>query len=307
MRWRGWVAAIGLGVAGVIGAGCSRDAEPATVDHAEIEPVVRTTFYPTTYFAGRIAGGLVEIECLLPAGEDPIFWAPGPEVIASYQRARLVIVNGAELEKWVATAPLPRARVVNSSSDLGVELITIRGSTHSHGPAGAHLHDGIDGHTWVDPLLAAQQTNAIAAAMARAFPEHADAFSANRDALVQELRLLDAQLGGLETDGVSLIASHPAYNYLSRRHGWGVESLDLDPGGPLDDAALASIASLVEPGTRGVVLWESAPRPATVERLDGAGVRSVVFSPAENPGEGEGDYLEIMRGNFARLREALGG
>eukprot|EP00913_Durusdinium_trenchii_P006335 g5947.t1 len=253
-----------------------------------------------------LAAGLAwGVQCPLPASEDPIFWAPGPEVIAAYQRARLVIVNGAELEKWVATAPLPRARVVDAGADLGVELITIKGATHSHGPAGEHSHDGIDGHTWVDPLLAAEQTGAIAAAMARAFPEHADAFETNRDALVQELRLLDAQLGGLETDGVSLIASHPAYNYLSRRHGWGIESLDLDPGAALLDADLDSITGLVRPGTRGVVLWESAPRPASVERLDGAGVRSVVFSPAENPGEGEGDYLEIMRGNIDRLRDAL--
>ncbi len=307
MRLGGLVVAVGLGVLGALGAGCSQEADPAGVDHADVEPVVLTTFYPTTYFAQRIAGGLVEVRCPLPAGRDPIFWAPEPGVIASYQRARLVIVNGAELEKWVGTAPLPRARVVDSCSDLGVELITIDGSTHSHGPAGAHSHDGIDGHTWVDPLLAAQQSKAIAAAMSRAFPEHADAFETSRDALIQDLRLLDAKLGELETDGVSLIASHPAYNYLSRRHGWGIRSLDLDPGEPLDDAALASIASLVEPGTRGVVLWESAPLAATADTLKRAGVRSVVFSPAENPGADEGDYLEIMRGNIRRLREALGG
>ncbi len=311
MRLFVWIAAVGvLGAVAFVG-GCSRGDGAGARAGVELDPVVRTSMYPVTYFARRIAGGLVRVECPLPAGEDPIFWSPTAEVIAQYQRAQLVVFNGAGLERWVAAAALPRSRVVEASAGLSEGFIEIKGSTHSHGPKGAHSHAGVDGHTWMDPVLAIEQSRAIEAAMNRAFPEHGDVFSANLDGLVEDLGLLDVRFAGLETGGASLIASHPAYNYLSRRYSWNIQSLDLDPGAAMTDQQLDAVRSMVKAGTRGVVLWESEPTDATVEALTGAGLASAVFSPAENPGrdEGgdEGDYLAIMRGNIERLRTALGG
>ncbi|MFI4897391.1 MAG: metal ABC transporter substrate-binding protein [Phycisphaerales bacterium JB059] len=292
---------------GLLVSGCAESADPVEASPGEAERVVMTTFHPTTWITERLAGGLVEVECPLPEGEDPIFWRPSAEVIRRYQEADLIVVNGAELEKWVATAALPRSRVVDSCDELSVELITIESSTHSHGPAGEHSHDGIDGHTWVDPLLAVEQAERITEAMSEAFPEHTEAFETNLATLRDELRLLDAQLSEIDPAGVSLIASHPAYNYLSRRHGWEVESLDLDPEGELTDEDVMDVAAHVRPGTRGVLLWEGPPLQASAERLEQAGITSVVFSPAENPGEGEGDYLSSMQENIQRLRAGVGG
>ena len=34
------------------------------------------------------------------------------------------------------------------------EFLVVKGVTHSHGAGGAHTHDGVDGHTWMDPILA---------------------------------------------------------------------------------------------------------------------------------------------------------
>ena len=35
--------------------------------------------YPLAYFAERLGGDDVEVVLPVPAGEDPAFWAPGPE------------------------------------------------------------------------------------------------------------------------------------------------------------------------------------------------------------------------------------
>lgn len=302
LRWWIAVAALLLG-----GFGCSERAEPR--GEAAPDLVVRTTFYPTTYLAQRIGGGLIEIECPLPEGEDPATWSPSPEEIGLYQRARLVVVNGAGLERWAASAALPRSRVVDTSAGLTEQLIELETASHSHGPRGAHSHGGVDGHTWMDPALAIEQGRAILDGLSRAFPEHADAFGANFDGLAEDLGLLDAQLGAIDSSGVSMIARRPAYRYLARRYGWTIQNLDLDPETELAESDIVMIVSMIAPGDRGVVLWESAPLAGTVAMLEAVGLRSVVYSPAENPGPvaGEGDYLTIMRGNIERLSAALGG
>ena len=115
---------------------------------------VYTTFYPTTYFTQRIGGSHVEVTCPLPDDADPIFWQPDRNTIMAYQKAALIILNGADFEKWALTASLPTGRIVDTARNFTDQFITYESVTHSHGPGGDHTHEGIDGHTWIDPTLA---------------------------------------------------------------------------------------------------------------------------------------------------------
>lgn len=278
---------------------------------------VLTTFYPTTYFAQRIAGDLanhgVEVACPVPEGEDPIFWQPTAEQVGEYQRADLIVLNGAGFERWAANAALPSSRVVDTAAGFAAEFIIIQGKTHSHGTAGSHNHEGLDGHTWLDPRNAAQQSLAIANALVTLMPEHRQVFENNAARLTADLTLLGDELSGLGdlVNGVQLLASHPAYNYISRRFDWGITSFDLDPGDTISAQQLAEIQTAQNDrgGGRTVMLWESEPADAAIATLDSIGVRSVVFSPAEmiDPTQLESgeDYLSLMRGNIERLRVAL--
>ncbi len=301
-------------------ASCSEQAPPPT-QTAPAEPAaenedVLVTFYPTRYFAERIAGPHATIKLPLPVAEDPIFWQPDPDTIAQYQSARLVILNGAEFEKWALTAPLPRSRVVNTAIDFRDEWIEFEHAvSHSHGPSGEHSHAGIDGHTWLDPLLAIKQARDIERALTDAFPLKADTFAINLMSLESDLRRINDRLVELTPDvgRVRLLASHPAYNYLAQRYGWEIINLDLDPEAPLSEEGVGDILRAAgDDAARPIVLlWESEPRRATRAMLDAAGVTSVLFSPAENPTPDElellGDYMQIMRSNVDRLRNALDG
>lgn len=291
--------------------GCEK--QPAALAPAALDDAVLTTFYPTHYFADRIAGGLVPVRCPLPEGEDPIFWQPDAATLAQYQNARLVITNGAEFEKWVAGAALPRARTAKSLSDKDLERtggpITMESTSHSHGPAGEHTHEGLDGHTWVSPAIAMEQAQNIAEAMKAAWPQHAEAFDANLDALIEELEMLHQSLYDLSArvKEHQLIASHPAYNYLARDMGWDVHNLDLDPESDDADAIVAEVRAALRGDKPAILLWEGEPADAIRAALaDQLGVASVLFSPAEAPPD-DGDYMDTMRANFDRLREALGG
>ena len=77
--------------------GCGSDEpdQPAQAKKDTSENVVLTTFYPTAYFARRISGGLVPVDCPVPEGEDPIFWQPERSVLERYRNAKLIVLNGA--------------------------------------------------------------------------------------------------------------------------------------------------------------------------------------------------------------------
>lgn len=304
--------ALSLGLTTTLGIlGCKQEnpAAPASAEASVAEEAVLTSFYPTAYFARRIAGGLVTVDCPVPEGEDPIFWQPPRPALERYQGARLIVLNGAEFEKWASTASLPASRVVRSAEGFRDRYVTFdTGITHSHGPAGEHSHEGIDGHTWLDPINAIEQSRAIAEGMKRAWPEHAQAFDANLALLVSDLTALDASFKALtpKLEGVRLIASHPAYNYLAKRYGWSITNLDLDPEAGLTAEAMEEIAEAIGSHEgQAVLLWESAPSESGFE----APCPSIVFSPAElaatGSNEPEEDYLDIMRGNLSRLESAL--
>ena len=336
------VLALGLPLTVLPISGCG--VESSTTIPTSTQNVVLTTFYPTQYFAERISGGLVPVRCLLPADEDPIFWKPDADTIGQYQNAKLIITNGAEFEKWVAGAALPRGRTVASLSNDALQqaggAITMEGTTHSHGPAGEHTHEGVDGHTWVSPKLAIIQARRIAEAMSNAWPEHAKAFEANLAPLVEDLEMLQTSIEDL-TAAVKdhrVLASHPAYNYLARDLGWDVHNLDLDPESEDTRAVVDSVHDTLhsdedhhhEHGddhghdeaaygeseadhehTHGdkpvILLWEGEPTDAIRNALrDELGVTSVLFSPAEGVPD-EGDYMDVMRANLDRLRQAVGG
>ena len=295
----------------VLVAACGEDTAPPAGGGGK--PVVYTTFYPTTYFTERIVGDLAEVVCPLPEGADPIFWLPEAEQVLAYQGADLVVVNGADFEKWVGKVSLREDRVVDTAKGFEADFLLFENvTTHSHGPSGEHTHKGVDGHTWLDPIHAKAQAAAILAALTRLLPDHEKELRTRFDALAADLMGLNAALEALKASyrGESILASHPAYNYLAKRYDLSIQNLDLDPEAPPDEQPLAEIRAAAEMSGARFLLWESAPAAGVAEKIASeTGLESVVFSPCELPSAadiaGEGDYLAMMKANIEKLRPVL--
>jgi len=288
------------------------DGVPAP-DSENRSPVIYTTFYPTTYFAETIAMGKVEVVNACPDDEDAIFWMPDRKTLEAYQKADLIIINGAGFEKWVSRASLPQERLVDSAKALPEPLIRYeKATTHSHGPAGAHAHTGIDGHTWVDPVTALIQSEIIYAAMLTAFPEHRDSFWRGFTKLKEELEALHREFKAI-SDASSrppLLASHPAYNYIARRYDWHIQNLDLGPESLLSEAQIDDIASTLQTFPAKVLIWESEPSEDVRQQVAAAlGLKSVVFSPCELLSARELadglNYATVMKTNCNVMRSVL--
>ena len=124
--------------------------------------------YPLQYFAERIAGEHATVVFPAPTQVDPAFWMPEPSAIAAYQRADVILLNGANYAKWLSKVTLPYARSVDTSVGFQDRYIRITDAvTHMHGPTGAHTHADYAFTTWLDFALATQQAQAISEALSR--------------------------------------------------------------------------------------------------------------------------------------------
>jgi zinc transport system substrate-binding protein len=293
--------------------GCSRREQVPSSDHLATRPVIYTTFYPTFYFAKVIGGDAVEVVNPCPCDEDPPFWAPAARVIADYQRADMVIIQGAGYEKWIDTVSLPENCLVDSTKALHDDLIHYpEAVTHSHGPAGAHSHAGVDANTWLDPINARAQAATIKAAMEAAFPKLKETFERGFAELDGQLQALDRELAELSNthQGLSLACAHPTYGYLARRYGWNVVTFILDPTKPLDADVVRQIKDKLAGRNVKHMLWESEPADAVRAQIQRElELGSIVFNPCEalTPADLDSgaNYVSVMKRNIADLKRLL--
>lgn len=273
------------------------------------KPVVFTTFYPTTYFVERIAGDEVDLQCPLPEGEDPIFWMPSSEVIQAYQQADMIVINGADFEKWITKVSLPSSKLVNISRPFEADfLFTKKSVSHSHGPGGDHSHQEMDGHTWMDPMLAKAQAGEIYNALLRWLPESQAELDRGLAGLSTDLDALHHRLAKLSEalKDEHLIAAQPMYNYLKQRYDWKLSSLDLNPSVLPDAKTQEYIASLLEGWPTRIILWVSPPVPEVARLFEKKyQLKNVVFSPCGTRPEAGMDYLSVWNENIQHLEQAL--
>jgi zinc transport system substrate-binding protein len=292
----------------LIGCGGGNPGAPIEiVEEPTRELVIYTVNYPLAYFAERIGNDLVEVHFPAPANEDPAFWSPDADTIAAFQGADLILLNGAGYAKWAERAALPSSRVVNTSEGIADRFLPLEDTvTHSHGPEGEHEHGGYAFTTWLDPELATQQAQTIAAAIALQRPEQESSIQRRMDSLKRDLVDLDSRLGvAAETLGNEpLLFSHPVYQYLMSRYGLNAVEVHWEPDETPDGHAWDHLGELQKSHPAKWMLWEGEPLEETVADLETIGISSAVFNPCGNRPD-EGDYLTVMATNAAALESMV--
>ncbi len=293
----------------------------AAVDSASLAPrlVVVATSWPTAWLADQLAGESIELEVLAdPAGAGSGFSPSGDDVLR-LQEADLVLAHGLGLEPWLATASVPRQRLVWTTE--GISALTVPGPVHSHGEEGAHSHDQEDPYLWLDPETFKSQLENVAMNLAARLPQGQSEIEAERQRLVAELSKLSAELA--EATDRSFILTSPHARYLARSAGRSNPSFDwqaLDPAELAHDLehevdhALRSLDE--EAAGRPIVLWlgTAAPQPGdglaramAALREHRGGLSQVVLDglaglPTGESSPGGWDYFGRMRSNIVRLQ-----
>ena len=278
-----------------------------SVSNAGERLVVYAVNYPLHYFAQRIAGEFAEVIMPVPPGVDPAFWQPDATAIGEFQRADIILLNGAGYAKWVSRVSLPRRKMVDTSAGFSQHHIETEGSqTHSHGREGDHSHAGTAFTTWLDFRQAVEQAKAVRDALSRLAPERGEVFADNFLELERDLLELDERLEAIVSRDPEkpLFASHPIYQYLERRYSLNLESVFWEPDVMAPKIEWQGLVQLQEGHPADWMLWEDEPSIENRQRLLQLGVQSAVFDPCGNRPQA-GDFLSVMSNNIANLKRVF--
>jgi zinc transport system substrate-binding protein len=263
--------------------------------------------YPLKYFAERIAGEHAKVVFPAPDDKDPAYWVPDIKTIAAYQRADLILLNGAGYAKWIEKVSLPRSKMVNTSRAFKDQYLIIEGAiTHSHGAGGKHAHESTAFTTWIDFNLASKQAKAIAKALSRKTRALGRTFQKNYAMLEKDLMALDRNIRAIVSKNPSrpLLASHPVYDYFATRYGLNLKSVHWEPDEIPNDQQWVELQGILKNHPSKWMIWEGEPVKESVERLKLLGINSIVFDPCANAPE-KGNFLTVMQQNADNLRLAF--
>jgi zinc transport system substrate-binding protein len=274
---------------------------------------IAAAFYPLAWTAERVAGDHHTVRNLTSPGGEPHDLELSIRQTATLTGADLVLhLHGfqpavdAAVEENAGGAVLDAADVV--------DLMAV--SDHGHGDGASddghgHAEGEADPHFWLDPARMADLGDAVAAELSGLHPDRADDYTAEADALREDLEQLDAEyaegLAGCARDAV--VVSHDAFGYLEK-YGLHVEPvLGLSPDAEPTAATLARLRDLIRAEGVTTVFAETLASPRTAESLArDAGVDTAVLDPIEGltAETADEDYLSLMRANLAALQEANG-
>lgn len=263
--------------------------------------------YPLKYFAERIAGERADVVFPAPSEGDPAYWIPDTQTIIDYQKADLILLNGANYAKWVRKVSLPRSKMLDTSGQFKDRYITAEEVlTHSHGSEGEHAHESLAFTVWLDLSLAAQQAKAITNAISRKRPSYKEEFQKNYFTLEKELLVFDMEIKATvkENQSQPLVASHPVYDYFARAYSLNLKSVHWEPDEVPSSEQMLELKALLKEHPAKWLIWEGEPIKESVEGLKSIGMNSLVFDPCGNVPE-KGDFFSVMKENVKNLRLAF--
>ncbi|MGC0251619.1 metal ABC transporter substrate-binding protein [Pseudactinotalea sp. Z1748] len=325
---------------GLLLAACSDAPDPAPASGPTAESLsVLTAFYPLHFLAEQVGGDRVTAEDLTPPGADPHDLELSPVDVAMIEQADVVVyLSGfqpavdAAMEQVSGPIELDLAEVV----DLQDTSATVRSGTdsgtasdddhddHAHDDHDDHAHeeqaqqeDDHDGHDhgpedphfWLDTERMATAAHAIAEALGRAAPDHAETFETNAAHVQNDLDALDERYRTTLascSDEVMLV-SHLAFGYLAMRYDLAqVGIAGLDPHVEPSPARLAEIRAVVNAEEVSTIfvdpLATGRVSDALATELD---LQVLTLDSLENLHPPASDYFEVMEANVQALGEGL--
>ncbi len=281
----------GVLAAAALGAACGQDDEAA--DSGQVKVTVTLGLFAD--LVREVGGDRVQVSALVPDGTDVHTYEPPPSQIAKLGQAKLVVMNGLDLEAGLEDIVRENASSSAILLELAADLPTLQDNPH----------------LWLDVQNGMTYVERIRDALASVDPAGADIYRANADAYLAELRTLDqevtAAVESIPPERRKLVTFHDAYPYLAQ--GYGLEIVGVVVESPGKEPSAQEVADLAKAiSDQDVPAVFTEPQfSARILNLaaDDAGVEVCsLYSDAFT--DEVGSYVDLMRLNARELARCLG-
>ena len=287
------------------------------------------TLFPYYDFARQIGGDAVDVALLVPAGRETHSFEPTPRDVIRISEADVFIYNGGESEQWVsdildaAGEDIPCVLSMMDTAELYEEEYAegMQGASgHDHAD---HDHDhgaededaAYDEHIWTSPVTAMSLCRAIADALCRADPAHAEDFRARLEDYLTELEALDGTFREIVAEGsrnLLVFGDRFPLLYFCREYGLDYRAAFHGCAGDTEPslATLKYLIDLVNEQHIPVVYTiELSSRKVAEAIAETTGAQVRTFHSCQTVSRAEFDsgvtYLQLMEANADALREGL--
>lgn len=295
---------------GVLGA-CTTNQE-ATNDSDKIQ--IMTTFYPMYEFTKNVVGEEGDVELLISAGTDSHDYEPSAKDLRKIQDADVFVYNNENMETWVPSIEnvFEQGDVLVVKATENMVLLPGDEDEHDHSEEEEHGHShALDPHVWLAPNLAMKEVEEIRDQLVKAYPDKADVLTANAEAYLEELAMLDESYQTLTDQAVqtSFVTQHAAFGYLATEYGLTqVPIAGLSADEEPSPARLAELKEYVKANDIQYIYFESNAKNAIAKTLaKEADVELLVLNTLEGLSaqeieEGK-NYVSVMQENLEALRK----
>lgn len=265
---------------------------------------VAASIAPLADFCRQVGGGLVEVELMVPPGASPHTYEPTASQMKFLSDAEVLVLNGLELETWVADV------VRKADNPELVEVVAGESVPESNLIEAVGEHGLYDPHVWLDPKLAIHEVEAIRDGFIEADPANRQAYTDNADRYMRELVALD---GRIKKDTAAFtrkafVAFHPSFTYYARRYGLDqVGVIEELPGKEPGAGEIADIIEKIKESGATVVLAEPQFSPKVAETIAAeADVGVVTVDPLGDPDNpATNTYVKLMEYGTRELSKAM--
>ena len=288
----------------VSGCGGTSADQPAGASGAAAKKTVTVTTSFLQDMTKQLAGDYVNIELIIPAGEDPHLYVAQPADLEKIKKADLLLYHGLHFEgKMAEVLEKKGVAVTKDFPDSEINYMEEDGKRI------------VDPHFWFDVALYKQATEKAAEELEKLLPDHKADIETNLKNYLAQLDALDSEIkekiATIPEGQRNLVTPHDAFNYFSHRYHMNVVA----PQGVSTDSEVANAdvektANFIVEHKVKAVFAESTTNPERMKKLQEVcktkgfdveivgGEGNELFSDSLAPEGQKGDtYIDMYKSN----------
>ncbi|MGW0421286.1 metal ABC transporter solute-binding protein, Zn/Mn family [Streptomyces sp. NPDC003015] len=289
---------IGASVALLAGCGYSSAAPAAS---SRVAVVASTNVYGD--IVSRIGGDRVSVTSVIsdPA-QDPHSYEASTQNQLALSKAKVVVENGGGYDDFVD-------RMLRSAGNSSAEVINAVKVSGKTAPKGGELNE----HVWYDFPTVAKIADRIAAALGKADPAHAAAYTKNADVFKADLKPLEAKEAQIKKEhgGGAIAITEPVPLYMTGASGLVNKtpaefSEAIEEGDDVSPKVLQeTLALFTDKQVEALVYNAQTSGPQTEKSEQAAKAAGIPVVPVTETLPSGKNYLDWMTGNVDALANAL--